>query len=116
MKTFLHEGVKTEQVAPTGGVTAGLGYVIGANTFVVAEETKAQTLNFVGVRRGVVRLPKNTSDALTAGNRVFWDDTLKVVRAATAAGRFMIGTAEKSELAATATADVLLDGISVLVI
>jgi predicted RecA/RadA family phage recombinase len=116
MKTYLHPGDKTEQTAPAGGVTAGLGYVIGANTFLVAEGTAAAAAKFVGLRRGVVRLPKNTSEAISAGARVFWDDSAKTVRNASSAGRFMIGTAEAAQLAADGFVDVLLDGTSVIAI
>lgn len=113
MKAYLGQGDKVEVVAPGGGVTAGLGYVIGNGLFVVAEGTAAATVNFVGLKKGRVRLPKNTSDALTQGNKVYWDNTAKEVRAASATGRFLIGTATKTQLAAETTADVELDGISV---
>jgi len=116
MRVYLHEGCKSEQVAPAGGVTAGLGYVIGANTFLVAEGSAAAGERFVGLRKGVVRLPKSTSDAITAGARVFWDNTAKEIRAASAAGRFMIGTAETAQIAADLFVDVLLDGISTVAV
>ena len=116
MNKYLHPGDKTEQIAPAGGVTAGLGYVIGANLFLVAEGTAAAAAKFVGLRRGVVRLPKSTSDAIVAGARVFWDNTAKEIRAASAAGRFMIGTAETVQIAADTFVDVLLDGTSVVAV
>lgn len=116
MRAYLFEGNKQEYTAPAGGVVAGLGYVIGANTFVIAEGTAAAAAKFIGVLEGVFRLPKNTSDAITEGQRVFWDNTAKTIRTASASGRFMVGTAVKAQNAADATCDVRVDGISVIVI
>jgi len=112
VQTYLTPGDKPELTAPGGGVTAGVGYVIGA-VFVVAESTQVATARFVGCRRGAFRLLKNTSDAITEGQKVFWDDSAKRVRTASATGRFLIGTAMKAQLAADTTCDVMLDGIAV---
>lgn len=112
MKGYQNYGDKVELTAPGGGVLVDVGYVIGA-IFVVAESTAAATVKFTGQKRGVVRLLKNTSEAITEGQKVFWDDSAKRVRNASASGRFLIGVAEKVELAAGLTCDVNLDGIAV---
>lgn len=116
MQQWLHYGDKTEQVAPAGGVVAGLGYVIGGNLFVVAEGDAAAAANFVGIKRGVVRLPKNTTEAVSAGARVWWDNTAKTIRNASAAGRFLVGVAEAAEVAGAAFCDVMLDGVNVVAV
>lgn len=115
MLGYLGPGDKIELTAPGGGVTKDVGYVIGG-LFVVAEGTAAATVKFIGVKRGIVRLLKNTSEAITEGQRVFWDDSAKRVRNASATGRFLIGAAEKAQLAADLTCDVNLDAISVLAV
>lgn len=115
MRVWLTNGDKPELIAPSGGVTAGLGYIIGA-IFVVAESTVAQTLPFVGIRGGEVRLPKNTSEALTAGQIAYWDDSTKKVRNATAAGRYIIGAVRVAQGASDAFCDVLLNRTHVVVI
>lgn len=116
MRTYLHEGDKLTLTAPSGGVTAGVGYVIGANTFVVAEGTAAAGAKFVGIHTGVVRLLKSTSDAATEGADAYWDNTAKLVRAASATGRFLIGRFEAAQGASDTTADVILNANRVVVI
>lgn len=116
MRNYLQPGDKLELTAPSGGVADGVGYVIGNGLFVVSEGDAAEAAKFVGVRTGVIKLAKHTSDAVTEGNRVFWDNSAKLVRAASASGRFMIGTVRKSELAAATTCEVVLDGVSVVAI
>lgn len=94
MKNFVQVGDTVDFTAPSGGVTGGEGYVIGA-TFVVAESSVAETLTFQGRRTGVVRLTKasGSGTAISQGAQVWWDNSAKNVRHATATGRFPIGTA-----------------------
>lgn len=101
MKNFVQVGDTVDLTAPSGGVTGGVGYVIGGNTFVVAESTVAEGLTFQGRRTGVIRLPKATGNAITEGAAVWWDNSAKNVRHATGTGRFPIGMA----VAAAASAD-----------
>jgi predicted RecA/RadA family phage recombinase len=115
MRVFLTNADKTELIAPGGGVTAGLGYVVGA-IFVVAESTVAATLPFVGLRNGEVRLPKNVTEALTEGQIAYWDNAAKAIRNASLAGRFIVGSVRKAQASTDTTADVLLNGIHVVVI
>lgn len=114
-KNFIHDGNTLELIAPAGGVVSGQGYVIG-NRFVVALTTAAAGATFTGAARGVWRLAKNATEATTAQQRAFWDDTAKTVRNASAAGRFVIGTCEGARLAADTYQDVHLDEIAVVAI
>lgn len=114
-KAYSTNADKVELIAPTGGVVAGLGYVLGA-IFVVAESTVAQTLPFIGIRNGEIVLPKNTSEALTEGQIAYWDNTAKTIRNVSAAGRFIIGAVRKAQSASDTHAWVLLNGIHVVVI
>lgn len=115
MKNFQRDGNVAELTAPGGGVVSGTGYVIGS-IFVVATFSAAAAAKFTGARRGVFRLPKHTSDAVAEGGKAYWDDSAKLVRAASATGRFVIGTIEKAQLAADTYCDVCLDEVAVTAI
>ena len=75
MKNGIQNGDVLDLVAPSGGVVAGRGYVIGA-FFAIAATTVAQGALFAGETRGVFELPAEThasTQALTAGDPVYWD-------------------------------------------
>jgi predicted RecA/RadA family phage recombinase len=59
-------------VAPSGGVTVDVPVKIG-NLVVIPEITAAEGALFSGRTRGVFKLPKTASLALTAGRWVVWD-------------------------------------------
>ncbi len=111
MKNFVQPGGCLPLVAPSGGVVAGLGYVIGA-LFVVAATTAAQTEAFEGETEGVFALPKNGSLTFTAGEKVFWDNSAKEIKK-TSAGYFMIGVATAAVGASDTKIPVRLDGVAV---
>lgn len=110
MRNFHGSGDQPTFVAPSGGVTGGVGYVLGA-TFVVAAASAAVGESFAGRRVGVVRLPKATGAAITQGQQVWWDDSAKQVRNATATGRFPIGTANLAAASADTEVLVILSGM-----
>lgn len=116
--TKLYQGPADKQVyiAPSGGVVAGQGYVIGANTFVIAEETAAVGLPFTGNLVGKHQLSTNGAEAIVAGARVFWDDSAKLMRAASATGRFMVGTCPDGKASSATVATFRLDGVSTVAI
>jgi predicted RecA/RadA family phage recombinase len=72
MKTYTELGDAQTFTAPTGGVVTGLPYLIGT-LMVIATETVAQTLPFVGIVCGVVDVPKNHHEAWTEGLKIYWD-------------------------------------------
>lgn len=115
MKAYSTNADKVELTAPGGGVTAGLGYVVGS-IFAVAEATVAAASPFIGQRNGEIVLPKNTAEALTEGQIAYWDNTAKTVRNASLAGRFIIGSVRKAQAASDTHAWVLLNGVHVVVI
>lgn len=109
MKNFVQPGTNLDLIAPSGGVTAGLGYLIGA-LFVVASFTAAEDETFVGVREGVFELAATThasTQAFAPGDPVYWNDTTKKVTA-TAAGNQRIGFATEAKVSTDAVAKVLL--------
>lgn len=83
------------QVTAPYAVASGDGMIIGASLFGVAEHAAAISTTVTIDTAGVFTLPKSTAGgtALVAGNRVFWDNTARVIRGDSAVGRFPIGIA-----------------------
>jgi predicted RecA/RadA family phage recombinase len=76
MKTYKQPGEFLTLTAPTGGVVSGTAYLIDS-IVVIATETVAQTLPFVGLACGVVDVPKVNDEAWTECLKVYWDDAAK---------------------------------------
>lgn len=109
MNNFEQKGDVLSLIAPSGGVVSGKGYLIGA-LFVVAAVTVAQGLPFSGQRSGVftfVAATHATTQALSAGDPAYWDDTNKRVTK-TAAGNTMIGVVVEDKASTAASAKVAL--------
>lgn len=85
---FIQPGDVIDAIAPTGGVTAGKVYFIGALAM-VALGTAAQTLPFRGQVCGVWSLAKKDALVLTAGDRVYWDADPGEVTATAADGKII---------------------------
>jgi predicted RecA/RadA family phage recombinase len=115
MKNAIQAGEVVELTAPSGGVTSGVGYVIGS-IFVVALADADEGDPFSGARIGVVELPKDDSEAVTEGQLAYWDDTAKELRNASDTGRFIIGSIREAKGASATFARVVLDGIHVVAI
>lgn len=77
--------------APTGGVTVGKAYLIGA-TYMVARETKAATELCLFAKRGPVWVSTTASVTLAVGAKVYLVTSTHVVGSATT-GNVLIGTA-----------------------
>jgi predicted RecA/RadA family phage recombinase len=103
MRNFVQPGDSLAVTVPyAGGVTAGQGVLIGA-LFGVNAVIEAATL-------GVFDLTKEPALAISAGARVFWDNTNRRVTT-TATGNFSIGIATQAALAADATVRVWLNRV-----
>lgn len=76
-RSFIQLGDVLTLIAPAGGVTAGTGAMVG-NQFVIAQTTAIATATFDGYATGVCSHAKAASQAWTAGQVVYWDDTLKI--------------------------------------
>lgn len=95
--------------APSGGVTVGLFYLIGA-ILVMANVTAAEGELFAGVPRGLFdECAKATGSAWTEGQKVYWDDTNKRFTA-TATGNTLVGFAAAAAAAGDTTGSVILTG------
>ncbi len=76
-RSFIQSGDVLTFTAPTGGVVAGTGVMIG-NQLVIPRTTAAQTLPFDGDVTGVHSHAKTASQAWAEGQAVYWDNTNKV--------------------------------------
>lgn len=111
-KTYEGPGDTVTLIAPGGGVTSGLGLVVGG-AFAVAQAAAAAAAEFPAMLTGRHRLPKVAATAWVAGVKLYWDPTPGELTTTGAAGSFLIGTAAAPAASADATAAVALDGIAV---
>ncbi|HEV7266497.1 MAG TPA: DUF2190 family protein [Falsiroseomonas sp.] len=110
MRNFIQPGDSLAIAVPyAGGVTASQGVLVGA-LFGVAAVDGAQNATIEAQTKGVFDLTKQPALAITAGARVFWDDTNRRVTT-TATGNFSIGIASQAALAADATVRVWLNRV-----
>lgn len=114
MRNYVGSGDRVTLTAPAGGVTQGVGYVIG-NTFVVAVDAEPAGRPFAGIRCGIVSLPK-PAGAINEGVRLWWNNTTKQVATASAAGLFPIGVAAAAAASGATTVEVALDGIATVAV
>jgi predicted RecA/RadA family phage recombinase len=114
MRNYVGSGDRVSLTAPAGGVTQGVGYVIGA-MFVVAVDAEPVGSTFAGIRNGIVSLPK-PAGAITEGARLWWNNTTKQVATGSAVGLFPLGTAAAAAGAAATTVEVALDGIATVAV
>lgn len=103
-RNFVQEGDTLTLIAPSGGVTAGQGYVIGAS-FVVALTSAAEGAKFDAATEGVFTMTKaaaGSGKAFTQREAIFWDNSSNKRWDKTSAGFFPVGTAvEAADSAAT---------------
>jgi predicted RecA/RadA family phage recombinase len=77
MKNYIMSGDTLDLVAPSGGVTSGKGFKVGA-IIAIASVTAAAGVTVAGVTEGVFDVDSDTGAAWAAGDVVYWDDTAKV--------------------------------------
>jgi predicted RecA/RadA family phage recombinase len=108
MKNFVQDGSTLEVTMPYQR-NSGEGVQIGNGLFGVATGTYANAVAGIIATEGVFDLAKTGGQAVTAGNRVFWDNTGKLVTT-TATANLAIGVATQAALAGDATVRVRLCG------
>lgn len=110
MKNFVQPGDSLAMAVPyAGGVIAGQGMLVGA-LFGVAAVDGAQNAVIEGATDGVFDLTKEPALAITAGARVFWDNTNRRITT-TATSNYHVGLATAAALAADATVRVWLNRV-----
>jgi predicted RecA/RadA family phage recombinase len=88
------------------GVLSGQGMLVGA-FFGVAASDAAQNATVECETRGEFELAKDPTQPMTAGARVFWDNTNRRLTT-TATGNFQVGVVTVAALAADTTVRVML--------
>jgi predicted RecA/RadA family phage recombinase len=108
MRNFLQNGDTLSLTAPSGGVTSGLGVLVGS-IFSVAAFSAAAGEIFEGRRVGCFRLAaaSGAGTDFVQGTKLYWDDTAKNVTK-TATSNTAIGYAIADKAAGGTTADVVL--------
>jgi predicted RecA/RadA family phage recombinase len=91
MRNFVQPGKSIEITAPSGGVTSGVGVLVG-NLFGVAEVTAAVGARVNIAVEGVYELAKTSALAIAEGDLLWFDNTNKVVFK-TATGNKPVGIA-----------------------
>ena len=107
MRNFVQPGNSLAVAVPyAGGILSGQGVLVGA-LFGVAAVDGAQNAVIEAATQGVFDITKQPALAITAGARVFWDDTNRRITT-TATSNFCVGIAALAALAADATVRVWL--------
>src|SRR5581483_3037258 len=109
MKNFIQRGEMITISAPTSGLTAGQGVLVG-NLFGVAAKAAAEDESVEMATVGVYELPKLASAVIAAGARVAWDDTAKQV-VLSGTGMVPVGIATLAAGNGMTTVRVRLDGV-----
>jgi predicted RecA/RadA family phage recombinase len=100
MKNFIQPGDSLTVSAPYA-VTSGQGVLFGA-LFGIAAYDAASSATVEIQTEGVFDITKEPSLAITAGARVYWDNTNRRITT-TATGNYQVGIATLAALAADAT-------------
>lgn len=109
MKNSIQDGKILTLAAPTGGVTSGVGYLIG-DIFGVAQTTQLVGVDTAFLISGVVELAKATGVTFAVGDRVFFDPAAGNVTTQAAKGAARdIGVAVKLGESGDTTLQVRLD-------
>lgn len=112
MKNYIQPGNTMTFVAPSGGVTSGVGLVI-EDMFVVPTVSAAQGVAFEGLVAGIVRLPKTSAATFNAGDKLYFVPGTGAVGTATTSGNFLIGCAAVVGTNGQTTTLVRLNGTTV---
>ena len=110
MRNYVQPGDSLALAVPyAGGVTSGQGVLVGA-LFGVAAVDGVQNAVIEAQTQGVFDLAKEPALAITAGARLFWDNTNRRLTTA-ATGSLCVGLATQAVLAADATVRVVLQRV-----
>jgi predicted RecA/RadA family phage recombinase len=108
-KNFVQPGRQLTLVAPTGGVTTGVGVLIGT-TFVIALQTVLAGASFDGATSGAWDLAKLNTEVWAAGDKIYWDNANARATNAAASGARLIGYAVLAAANPSTTGRVRLSG------
>ncbi|MBX9752173.1 MAG: DUF2190 family protein [Roseococcus sp.] len=110
MRNYVQPGDSLALAVPyASGVTSGQGVLVGA-IFGVAAVDGVQNAVIECQTKGVFDITKQPALGITAGARLFWDDTNRRLTT-TATGNFQVGIASLAALAADTTVRVWLNRV-----
>lgn len=107
MRNYVQTGTNLTLPAPANTIS-GAGVLVGS-IFGVAAESALSGEELDLVTKGVFDLPKVSALAIAIGDRVYWDNTAKLVNK-TATGNTLIGVAVSAAANPSATVNVRLNG------
>jgi predicted RecA/RadA family phage recombinase len=107
MKNYVQRGETLTLPAPYD-VTSGAGALVGS-IFGVAAGDAVSGADVDLVTAGVFTLPKTGALAVSIGDRLYWDNTAKVVNKTTS-GTTLVGVAVSAAANPSGTVDVRLNG------
>lgn len=107
MINYIQPGEIETFTAPAA-LASGAGVLIGA-IFGVATNAAASGALVEIKRRGVFSLPALSTDVITAGAKLYWDNA-NARLTTTASGNTLVGAAVSAKASGVATVTVLLDG------
>lgn len=108
MKNFVQPGNAIDAAAPYARAP-GEGALLGGSLFGVAVDSVASGSTGVFWTEGVYDIAKTAGQAYTLGQRLFWDNTNKLLTA-TSTGNVAVGVAVAAAATGDATARVKLQG------
>ncbi len=76
MKNAVQDGIALTLTAPYALATSGLMFKVGS-IIAIAQSAAAISTTVVGVVEGVFDIPKLSTDVVTQGATLYWDDTNK---------------------------------------
>lgn len=107
MKNYVQTGDNLTLTAPYA-VDSGDGALVGSIFGVCASDAESgDEVDIVTV--GVFELPKTSALAIAIGDKLYWDDTAKVVNK-TSSGNTLVGVAVTAAVNPSATVNVRLNG------
>ena len=110
MKNFIQPGRSVTVTAPAGGAVSGIGVLIGT-LFGVAQYDAAAGEEVELLTEGVVEIAKTSALAIAVGDRLFWDDTNKVVNK-TVTAQVCVGVAVSAAANPSATVRMRLGAVT----
>ena len=103
---YIQPGRSITVAAPTGGVLSGQGVLIGT-LFGIAQYDAVEGAEVEILTEGVVEIGKTSALAIGVGDRLFWDDTNKLVNKTTTAQQ-QVGVAIAAAANPSATVKMLI--------
>ena len=103
---YIQPGRSITIAAPTGGVLSGQGVLIGT-LFGIAQYDAVEGAEVEILTEGVVEIGKTSALAIGVGDRLFWDDTNKLVNKTTTAQQ-QVGVAIAAAANPSATVKMLI--------